>query len=965
MSNPDPNETDPATEPAGAEPRPPLDASAASRLFSDMFRALDDSDATLSFEVDPPSRRLGRRLAEREDDYRSYLERRVESLRDQLLGARVGSCDILEEIGRGGMGIVFKARQESPMFTREIAMKFMLSNPDARSDDRERFMNEVKGLARLSHPSLVPLFDSGIERDLYYFSMELVDGHALTDRDALEPLSLDDRLRIVRDIALALEYLHTEGVIHRDVKPGNIMIDRSGNARLLDFGIAQFSTEARRRVAQAGSPFYMAPEVIDPRGSYGPIGPGTDIYALGAVLYRLLVGREVFGGDGDISRIFADTLSAPPEFPQERSKRIPAGVETIIRRCLRKRVDERYASAAELADDIAAFLDRGRQRPARRLTAATLVLGCATVLGVTLQHGESDGRAPRENAPDPAAIVRSELDEIQLDDLLGAHLSEEDLAAVEQRFGATREAILAVEGPEALSAYRRAIDQFWADEVDRARDRAEAARAKAKEEGADLVESSAAEWKSGATLLANASHRGWRDDVALLQVVRAEASFRAATDEARRQIEREREERAASRAEAAALRSQGRVNADLLRFSPEAESTFADAERALEEGQAAARRGSSEEAVKLFVRAEGAYDAASDLGVAAERRFRTERSALAERLFRWTSAVRRAREHLSLNFEARLEEFDREEKGMLELSDQLDSTPRADLLTELATRVSDAEEALGEAKSTLARLREEADAARTRNEHDSRFSARYPAEPAIAREHLRRARSARTQSEEYWSAGAFRRSLASAALARSSLDEAWRLRATALEGMIWIDGGESGGQRIDGFWIDAAEVTVADVLAWIEREPTGAEGRSPRGWKEQTGTPRRPVVGVPYEYALAFAAAHGKSLPTLREWRRAVGVWGPTEPWRDRLVAVRPARRPKRCVFLIGNAAEWVRPEDGRSEPRLVGGSYLTAERRFLRADDPGVPASEVTDATLRAVAGFRCLLRPAEETAP
>jgi serine/threonine protein kinase len=240
---------------------------------------------------------------ERDRVLRGYVRRRVEEIREKLLGAQVGSYHVLEEIQAGGMGIVFKARQESPMFTREVALKFMLPAGDSNLEERERFISEVKGLAGLSHPNLVPIFDSGIEGDIYYFSMELIDGSSLADLLEEESLPLERKVEIARDVARALAFLHENRVIHRDVKPGNIMVDRNGAARLLDFGIAQFSADPRRRVIQAGTPHYMAPEVVDPTGAFGPIGPGTDIYALGAVLYRLLVGREVSDGEGGVSAV--------------------------------------------------------------------------------------------------------------------------------------------------------------------------------------------------------------------------------------------------------------------------------------------------------------------------------------------------------------------------------------------------------------------------------------------------------------------------------------------------------------------------------------------------------------------------------------------------------------------------------------------------------------------------------------
>jgi serine/threonine protein kinase len=298
----------------------------------------------------------------------------------------VGSYQILEEIAAGGMGIVFKARQESPMFTRETALKFMLAGPEARQETRDRFVDEVKALASLSHPGLVSIYDSGIEGDLYYFSMELIDGWSLDDAEKARALPFARKVELVRDVARALAYLHEKGVIHRDVKPGNIMVDRHGRARLLDFGIAQFSTDARRRAAQAGTPYFMAPEVVAPTGGFGPIGAATDVYALGAVLYQILFSRPVFESDrrpGSRARPHSPRAALVPQGAWITDSAGPSGHHRALPPEARGRALLDGANVAGALDD---FLRRSRFRLPAWAAAGVLLAG-AVLLTLSAREG--------------------------------------------------------------------------------------------------------------------------------------------------------------------------------------------------------------------------------------------------------------------------------------------------------------------------------------------------------------------------------------------------------------------------------------------------------------------------------------------------------------------------------------------------------------------------------------------------
>jgi serine/threonine protein kinase len=204
-----------------------------------------------------------------------------------------GDYELLEKIGQGGMGGVYRARQHS--LDREVALKLLAAGPWASSDFVLRFQREAQSAARLEHPNIVTVYDSGSQHDLHYFSMRLVRGESLAARLARDgPIPARDAARLLRVIADALDYAHRLGVLHLDLKPGNVLIDETGEPLVADFGMA-------RRIDQAfaedgddvsGTPSYMAPEQATAHSQR--IGRGTDIYGLGSILYELLTGRPPF-----------------------------------------------------------------------------------------------------------------------------------------------------------------------------------------------------------------------------------------------------------------------------------------------------------------------------------------------------------------------------------------------------------------------------------------------------------------------------------------------------------------------------------------------------------------------------------------------------------------------------------------------------------------------------------------------
>ncbi len=266
-----------------------------------------------------------------------------------------GDYELCEKIGQGGMGVVYRARQHS--LDREVALKLLSAGPWASSEFIERFRREAQSAARLEHPNIVTVFDSGNQHDLHYFSMRLVRGESLAARlQRQSPLPPREAARLLRVVADALDYAHRLGVLHLDLKPGNVLIDEAGEPMVADFGLA-------RRIDQAfadegdevcGTPSYMAPEQATARSQQ--IGRATDIYGLGAILYETLSGRPPFlaaTAQATLLRVVNEPLLPPREY----NPAIPADLEAICLRCLRKDPAQRYATASALSDDLRRFLE--------------------------------------------------------------------------------------------------------------------------------------------------------------------------------------------------------------------------------------------------------------------------------------------------------------------------------------------------------------------------------------------------------------------------------------------------------------------------------------------------------------------------------------------------------------------------------------------------------------------------------
>jgi serine/threonine protein kinase/Flp pilus assembly protein TadD len=271
----------------------------------------------------------------------------------ELLG-QLGDYELLEEIGRGGQGVVFRARQKS--LNRTVALKVISLGQWASKAHLKRFRREAEAAASLDHPSIVPIYEVGERDGSCYFSMKFIEGGQLDEVSKRTPVSIRQAVELIAKVARTVHYAHEHGILHRDIKPGNILIDATGEPHLTDFGLARLiETESTvtRTMEVMGTPSYMAPEQA--RGQNEQITPATDVYGLGAVVYQLLTGHPPFAG-GTSYQTIQLLLDTEPRPPRLLNPKIGRDLSTICLKCLEKDPTRRYASALALAEDLEHWL---------------------------------------------------------------------------------------------------------------------------------------------------------------------------------------------------------------------------------------------------------------------------------------------------------------------------------------------------------------------------------------------------------------------------------------------------------------------------------------------------------------------------------------------------------------------------------------------------------------------------------
>jgi serine/threonine protein kinase len=274
---------------------------------------------------------------------------------DKILIKKLGRYEILSELGKGSMGIVYKAID--PLIDRTVAIKTINLNlsVDEIACFVERFNSEAKSAGRLNHPNIVTIYDVGRTDDVAFIAMEHLEGQELkeiiTSKQKLPPARI---VEITAQVADALAYAHDNGVVHRDIKPANIMVLRNGVVKIMDFGIAMTSSGSETQAGTIlGSPKYMSPEQISGKA----VDNRSDIFSLGAMLYELLTGISAFGGgsSSNITAIMYQVMNEIPDPPTKVNPSLPAAFDYIVSRALAKKPEERYQSAREMADDLRNF----------------------------------------------------------------------------------------------------------------------------------------------------------------------------------------------------------------------------------------------------------------------------------------------------------------------------------------------------------------------------------------------------------------------------------------------------------------------------------------------------------------------------------------------------------------------------------------------------------------------------------
>jgi len=265
--------------------------------------------------------------------------------------SHLGRYEILEELGRGEMGVVYKAYD--PLIDRFVAIKtidLQKLGEEEKDEYKARFYQEAKAAGRLNHPNIITIYDLGRKGDVAYIAMELMEGKELQNIVAEnQSLTISEKLDVSFQVAEGLAYAHEHGIIHRDIKPSNIMVLRGRHVKIADFGIARIKTslELTKTNRIIGSPLYMSPEQIQSH----PVDPRSDIFSFGIVLYQMLTGKLPFNGD-NVNSLMYQIVNEEPQKPSALNPEVPEALDRIVAKCLEKKTADRYQNVNELTRDL-------------------------------------------------------------------------------------------------------------------------------------------------------------------------------------------------------------------------------------------------------------------------------------------------------------------------------------------------------------------------------------------------------------------------------------------------------------------------------------------------------------------------------------------------------------------------------------------------------------------------------------
>jgi len=341
------------------------------------------------------------------DDISRTADRKKPQQPARMIG-EFGDYELLEEIGRGGQGVVFRAWQKS--LNRTVAVKIIGVGQSATDRHLKRFRREAEAAAKLNHPGIVPIYEVGERDGTYYFSMRFVDGEHLDEIVSRGPTSVRKAAELIAKVARTVHYAHEHGILHRDIKPGNILLDADGEPHLTDFGLArlvEYGSTVTASLEVMGTPSYMAPEQAV--GNNAGVNRATDVYGLGAVLYELLTGHAPFEGGTTYETIHL-LLDSEPRQPRLWNRNIDRDLSAICLKCLEKGPRYRYSSALALAEDLehwlrrepiqakrSGFVTRTRKWVQRNRTITALIMLSvllAAGLGITTWKQQSAQRIP-------------------------------------------------------------------------------------------------------------------------------------------------------------------------------------------------------------------------------------------------------------------------------------------------------------------------------------------------------------------------------------------------------------------------------------------------------------------------------------------------------------------------------------------------------------------------------------------